>query len=287
VPRLVFGERKALRLPPIALTLTEPAPVPSPLPEAPRRTGLLATVEAGGAATAACVGLLPDEAAGPNLEKQAGAAKADRIRLEGEIEAPAAGTWQLDLTGNGKVTVEIGGRTVLADADLKRMQFAAADLPAGWHPIRITLVPAGPPRLFAALAGGKVHGPAAFRHASRPLAEVQPAVEGAEAGKPLSVAGNGIVLSFKAVPKNLAAVVLTPDPNTEGFPGKWIVEVPAGRDKWKEAEGVTALVGPPAGKAPAFLELSFGKPVKAARLRLRPAEGAATLAKIEALSKGK
>ncbi|MCU0725413.1 MAG: tetratricopeptide repeat protein [Planctomycetes bacterium] len=284
VPRLLFPGGKARRLAPLVLAIEECGAGAAVLDDRPRLPGLRGRAAAAGSERTVVASLFPDEKAGPTLEAQVGAA--ETIRLEGEFEAPADGTFEFAFRGAGKLTLTIGEHEVLAGADLGVERYAAARLAKGWHPIRLEYVPSDPPRLFAALAGGQVHGPARLRHASRPLAAKQPEVEGLAAGKAVTAGGDGLLLVFKPPLKDVAGLVLTPDPETEGFPTKWIVELPAGPGKWKPVEGVEVLVGPPAKKVPSFVELSF-RPLKPGKLRVRPVEGSGAVRKIEALAKEK
>ena len=282
VVRLIFPGGKARRLAPLTLPVEEIAPAAATGDDRPRRPGLGGQAFSKESERRVIAGLFPDEQAGPTLEAAVGAA--ERVLLEGEFEAPADGIFEFAFRGAGKLTVDVGGHRLLSEADLAAEQYAAAAVAKGWIPIRIEYIPSGAPKLFAALAGGRVHGPAVFRHAGRPLASKQPAVEGQAEGKAVTAGAEGLVLAWKTAAKSVAGLVLTPDPGAESFPSKWIVEVPAGGRKWKELEDVEVLVGPPAKKAPSFVELSF-RPLKPSKLRIRPAEGSAAILKVEALAK--
>jgi hypothetical protein len=282
VVRLLFPGGKARRLAPLTLPVEEVAPAAAAEDERPRRPGLAGQAFSKDSGRPVVAGLFPDEKAGPTLEAAIGAA--ERVLLSGEFEAPADGTFEFAFRGAGKLTVDLGDRRLLSEADLSAEQYAAVTIAKGWYPIRIEYLPSGGPKLFAALAGGRVHGPAVFRHAGRPLASKQPVVEGQVEGKAVTAGPEGLVLSFKSAPKNVSGLVLIPDPGAESFPAKWVVELPAGGRKWKELEGVEVLTGPPVKKVPSFVEFSF-RSLKPSKLRLRPVEGSGAVLKVEALAK--
>lgn len=95
-----------------------------------------------------------------------------RLTLEGEIEVPADGFYQLVLTSRGKVSLTWNEQAALdrAEAGPTRLAFGAAQLKAGWNPIRLVLEPDGAPQLSALLSGAQVAAPltpAALRHTPR------------------------------------------------------------------------------------------------------------------------
>lgn len=88
--------------------------------------------------------------------------KAARIELDGQLEVPADGFYQLLLAGSGRLEVTWGGqRALAATASPARMAFAGAWLKAGWNALEIVLEPEGAPRLSALLGGQVVTAPLA------------------------------------------------------------------------------------------------------------------------------
>lgn len=85
------------------------------------------------------------------------------VVVEGEVQVPADGFYQLVLSTSGAVSVTLGGRDALERKDAQRgaLCFPCATLKAGWNPLRATLTPAGAPLLHALLAGDVVTKPLA------------------------------------------------------------------------------------------------------------------------------
>ena len=87
---------------------------------------------------------------------------AKRIELEGEIEVPEEGTYELVFTASGAVSGRLAGVEFDAPhASSTRLAFAAATLSQGWSPIKLAMdLAAGePPRLSALLSGHVVAAP--------------------------------------------------------------------------------------------------------------------------------
>jgi hypothetical protein len=201
-----------------------------------------------------------------------------------------------------------------------RPLFLTLSLADGWHPVVFDLVPAGPLRLTAQLAGTDVAGPLAgdvIRHRPDALEAVKkPPVATAVPGKgaaaqkpsPELTDGNrgggavttreaGVDLVFPRVERGIAAVVLyAAPPKKDGapWPAAWTVEVRTGSGRWREVKALEtetlARVARPPGKheVPQLVKLSF-RPVSARAVRVRfvpavPSE-TAVLTEIEVLRK--
>jgi tetratricopeptide (TPR) repeat protein len=282
VPRLLFSGGRALRLPPLRTTAEELPPEPAIVSSRLRLPGLRGRAAMGESDLPVVTALVSDTVLGPTFAARPGPVA--RIVLWGEFEAPEDGTWEISFGGSGRLTAEIAGRTLLEDADLSVEQYAALCVPEGWHPIWLDLRPEGVPDLRAAIVGQRPHGPVRFCHAARPRAAEQPAVEGTKAGEVLAAGEGGFVLCWSRAAEDFSALLLVPDPQADGFPTGWIVEVPDQEQGWKAIEDVEVHTGPPAGRAPSFVELSF-RSLRPVRLRVRPAGGTARLLGILALGR--
>lgn len=91
------------------------------------------------------------------------------IRLEGEVEIKADGTYRLAFNAGGKLAVKIKGVAVFEGEGLAfdRQAYTAVALKAGWHPIEVEYTPSGNGDLSIWLGGAVVSGPLmgkALRH---------------------------------------------------------------------------------------------------------------------------
>ncbi len=122
------------------------------------RAGLLATVtDAAGKSAEAVVTGFGDPGSGQLRKSLEGkvAGEIRSIRLEGEFEVASTGWVQLDLRGQGALTVAVGGKPVLEVPKARADRLSAAMLPleAGWHSVDIRFVPEGAPDLAISLGG--------------------------------------------------------------------------------------------------------------------------------------
>jgi hypothetical protein len=186
--------------------------------------------------------------------------------LEGWFEAERDGVYELSVTGK---PVE------------------CLSLTKGWHPIRIE----GEAPLQVMLGGEQPLGPPRFQHATfSALPKPPEAPKGFETlvdgnrGQPgVAAPPEGLVLSFKAAAKDVAAVALFP--GSGPLPSAWTVETTVG-SKWLPVKDLRVVAArppepPKENEVPLFVELSFA-PVTAKRVRLTVKEPA-TLAEVEVL----
>jgi hypothetical protein len=187
--------------------------------------------------------------------------------LEGWFEAEHDGFYELFVTGR---PVE------------------ALSLVKGWHLIRID----GQTPLQVMLGGEQALAPPRFQHATfqallkPPEAPkgLETLVDGNRAQPGIAVPPEGLILSFKAAARDVAAVTLFPGDGP--LPVAWTVETTNG-SKWLPVKDLRAVVARGAAPAkdkpevPVFIELSF-VPVTAKKVRLTVKEPA-TLAEVEVL----
>lgn len=190
-----------------------------------------------------------------------------KVVLEGWFEAERDGFYELVVTGKPA---------------------EALSLAKGWHPIRIE----GEAPLSAMLGGEQALAPPRFQHATfGALPKPPEAPKGFETvvdgnrGQPgVAVPAEGLVLSFRAAAKDVAAITLFP--GNGPLPAGWTVETTTG-SKWLAVKDLCVVVArSPAPvkdqpEVPVFIELSFA-PVTAKKVRLTVKE-AATLAEVEVL----
>ncbi len=169
-----------------------------------------------------------------------GPIEARRVRIDGEIEAPADGFYQLLVSGNGTLTLTVAGQPLCKQAKLVDTLFLPMQLKKGWHPIALDLEPPVPARLELLLGGAVVLGEPALRHRhGTPLKEA-PEIVGEDAAGPVKVHSGGIVLAWKKGTAAVSSIALTAAPDVKDFPAKWDVEVPAG-SKWKPVKEAECL----------------------------------------------
>lgn len=184
VARARFPEGPAARSVPLEVTAatgasgkapTKPAPKPKKPKDAKDKDGKAAAPAPAGPRTGlglrvtddkkkvheGTLGALSDEALAKALADLK-VEKAVRIELEGEVQVPEDGFYQLLLSGSGRLEGTWGGQRALdASASPTRMAFAGAWLKAGWNALELVLEPEGPPRLSALLGGQVVTVPLA------------------------------------------------------------------------------------------------------------------------------
>jgi len=245
------------RSPPLRFDVPPPPPAPLSSAGRPRKPGLGGMVDG-------------QPAAFLNLDQ---IPKGKPVSLEGWFEAPRDGLYELSVTGK---PVE------------------ALALAKGWHPIRIE----GAAPVSVLLGGEQPLDTPRFEHETfdaLPKAPEAPKglealVDGNRGGDGVAVPSDGLILSFKATMRDLAAVTLFPGKGA--LPTDWTVEVTTG-SKWLPVKDLRVVVARPASvpkgqaEVPQFVEIWFA-PVAAKKLRLTVKE-AATLAEVEVLglSKGK
>jgi hypothetical protein len=277
VPRLVLTDGAAYRGKPIEIDIVLPdAAEPQPTPH-PTLPGLRGTAKTKDGEREIAVTNLGDARGGKVLSAQLRSLGAvEELTLGGEFEVTKGGFQELSFAGSGELSLSVGGVELAKDQELAGQRAFALSLAPGWHPIRFTLKPLGPPKLEVFLSGEQIYDAPHIRHASREALKSEPTIEGAKPGQPIPMPVEGLVLEFKRSTKDVSAIVLTPPAEVETFPLQWVVEVPSGRSKYKELKGVEVLVGQGAKAVPMWIELSF-PPARVKGLRIRPkgTEGAA------------
>ena len=94
------------------------------------------------------------------------------IVITGEFEAPVAGLYELLVSAEGDLALEIDGKPCVEakQATLDRQLYGLAALEAGWHAIRIHYAPTGAAELTVLLGGDVVTHPLvgkALRHSAK------------------------------------------------------------------------------------------------------------------------
>ncbi len=231
-PRLTLPDGRPWLAAPIEVTVEMPEDV--------------AEGKAGTGPTVPALRAVAEEVAGERanlLGAKFGPLEARRVQIEGEIEAPVDGFYELLVSGNGTMSLTVAGRPLCKDAKLGDTLFLPMQLKKGWHPIAIDLNPPVPARLELLLGGAVVLGEPALRHIhGTPLKEA-PEIVGEDATKPVKVHSGGIVLAWKRGTAAVASIALAPAPDVKDFPAKWDVEVAAG-SKWKPVKDAECLAAP-------------------------------------------
>jgi len=235
---------------------------------------------------------LGDRDAGLLLGQLAEVKGAERITLDGQFQVPGDGLYELVVRGRGTLTIA----GLCEEAALDGTLFLPAALAAGWHDLRVDYRPRGNAGLEVLLGGDCVLQPLSLRHASFPALKDRPAAEkGQEAlldGKhdaAVKVPPEGIVLTFRKVVRDVAALTLWPEKGSPNVLPDWQVEVLTSGSKWKPVKDLQQIIARPARVAkdqpetPVFIELSFA-PERAKKLRLT-LKGQASLVEVEVLGK--
>jgi hypothetical protein len=285
-PLLVLADGSTCRGAPRRFDIVMPAVEQTGRGDLPVKAGLRGTAKTAGGEVVIAVTNLGDGSGGKTAGEQLRHLKqAEWFELAGELEVVKEGMQELSFTGTGKLTLELAGKVLGEDVPLDRFQAFALDLPVGWHRIRIRVTAAGAPSLTVFQSGASIYAPPSLRHAGHAALEAPLGPKGVDPKQPLPVPGTGLELTGKRTARDISAIVLTPPPAAESFPSDWIVEVAAGRNRWKEVKDVNVLVGAGPKAVPLWIELSF-RPLAAQTLRVRPKDGKATsLQKIEVLGK--
>lgn len=246
-----FEDGVSARSEPLRFVVPPSPPAPPSSPGMPVKPGLRATIDG-------------EPCAFVNLDH---IPHGKQVVLEGWFEAPRDGLYELLVSGRPA---------------------EALSLAKGWHPVRVE----GTAPLSVLLGGEQPLGTPRFEHATfAALAKppeapkgLEPLLDGNRAQPGVPVPQEGLILSFKASAKDLAAVTLFP--GNGPLPAAWTVET-TNASKWLPVKDLRVVVARPAAVAkdqpevPVFVELSFA-PVTAKRIRLTVKE-TATLAEVEVL----
>jgi len=280
VPEVEYPDGSLYRGQPVVFHLGDPdrhVKPTSPLPEG-ARPGL-----AGDGVIVTSIG---DRRGGLRLHDHV---KKGDVRLDGWIEIPQKGDYELVVTGSGTLRFDLDGET-LFDGEVGGRKYIALARDKGWHRVGIDLKSKAKPNLELMLGGDCVLAPLKLSHASAPRLKQQGKVskalasllDGKRGGD--GVAVDEIALSLKRATK-VGAVTLFPGAKAAAFPSTWTVEISTGYGKWKTVKDLRALAARPPRTAkdkpeiPLFVELRF-VPIRAKKLRLR-LKGKVPVAEVE------
>ncbi len=231
---------------PVWLDIVPPKPAPAASGEFEPALGLAATING---SEPWIVTTLGGRASGLRLSDQlAGRKDIKTLALRGALHvATASGkqtVHQLNVRGNGTVSVRVAGRQLCKDASLARQIYLPVSLAAGWHTMEIDYAPAaGRPDLELLVTGPQVGAPPRIGRAlpTSPQPTMKTDKDGA------------LVATWKRRPrKPITAITLLPVAGTkakrlDGWKLEWRTST---RGKWKPLTVTHELVAPPSRRPP-------------------------------------